>query len=131
MVDAANLACREVTGSAVIAVGNSDAPGAVLLCVYPEQCPVAATMEVVGSRWTALVLWQLDRGRQRHGELAHALPGVSPKTLTDRLRKLEAHGLLTREVFAENPPRVEYELTDTGRELLRVLELVHRAATVG
>jgi len=68
-----------------------------------------------------LVVRNLLGGRRRFGELRAALPGVSPKTLTDRLRELEQAGLVTRTMYAEIPPRVEYELTPIGHELEPVL----------
>jgi DNA-binding HxlR family transcriptional regulator len=83
----------------------------------PIFCPVQRTLTLIGYKWAGLVVWQLMDGPKRHGELLKALPGVSPKTLTDRLRELEGEGVLTRRVFAEVPPRVEYQLTDRGRSL--------------
>jgi hypothetical protein len=64
------------------------------------SCPVERTLNVIGNRWVALVVWQLMQGRKRHGELLRLLPGISPKTLTDRLRELEGRGFVSREVFA-------------------------------
>ena len=86
------------------------------------SCPVERTLSVIGNRWVALVVWQLMQGRKRHGELLRLLPGISPKTLTDRLRELEGRGFVSREVFAEVPPRVEYELTERGRSLYAIFE---------
>jgi len=88
----------------------------------PEQCPVDRTLAVIGYRWAGRVIWHLLDGRKRHGELLRAMPGISPKTLTDRLRELEHAGFLVREQFAEIPPRVEYELTERGRTLATVFE---------
>ena len=86
------------------------------------SCPVERTLNVIGNRWVALVVWQLMQGRKRHGELLRLLPGISPKTLTDRLRELEGRGFVSHEVFAEVPPRVEYELTERGRSLYAIFE---------
>ncbi|WP_240895981.1 winged helix-turn-helix transcriptional regulator [Kineococcus siccus] len=72
-------------------------------------------------RWATLVVRELLSGTKRFGELRAALPGISPKTLTDRLRHLEAHDVLSRRAFAEVPPRVEYSLTERGRRLEPVL----------
>ncbi len=95
----------------------------------PEDiCPVTRAMSLIGYKWAGLVVWQLMDGPRRHGELMKALPGISPKTLTDRLRELEGERVLTRTVYAEVPPRVEYELTDRGRSLLDVYEAMVRWA---
>ncbi|GGO36904.1 DNA-binding HxlR family transcriptional regulator [Deinococcus humi] len=74
-------------------------------------------MAVIEGKWTTLILRDLLSGTRRFGELRSSLSGISPKTLTDRLRDLEAQGVLTRQVFPEIPPRVEYTLTDKGRAL--------------
>jgi DNA-binding HxlR family transcriptional regulator len=86
-------------------------------------------MTLIGYKWAGLVVWQLMAGPKRHGELLRSLPGISPKTLTDRLRELEGEGVLTRRVFAEVPPRVEYELTERGRSLNAVYEAMIAWAT--
>lgn len=88
----------------------------------PGECPVERTLNVVGRRWVGQVLWTLLSGRKRHGQLLEAIGAISSKVLTDRLRELENAGFLTREVFAEVPPRVEYELTDRGRSLASVFD---------
>ena len=87
-----------------------------------ERCTIERTLEVIGSKWATLVLRELLAGTKRFGELRGRLTGVSPKTLTDRLRELEAHGVISRAVYAEVPPRVEYALTDKGRALRPILE---------
>jgi DNA-binding HxlR family transcriptional regulator len=76
-----------------------------------ESCPVARAMEVLDGKWTVLVIRDLLAGVRRFSQLRSSLSGISPKTLTDRLRLLEEHGLVRRTVYAEVPPRVEYELT--------------------
>lgn len=81
------------------------------------SCPVARAMDVLDSKWTMLVIRDLLAGTRRFSQLRSSLAGISPKTLTDRLRVLEAHGLVTRSIYAEVPPRVEYALTDRGRAL--------------
>ncbi len=72
---------------------------------------------VIGGKWTLLVIRDLLGGTRRFGELRRSLVGISPKTLTDRLRDLERHGIVERRMYAEIPPRVEYTLTDRGRTL--------------
>ncbi len=86
------------------------------------SCPVARAVQVLGGKWALLVIRDLLAGTRRFGELRDALEGVSPKTLTDRLRELEAAGLVRRTMYNEIPPRVEYELTDLGRASLPVIE---------
>jgi DNA-binding HxlR family transcriptional regulator len=94
-------------------------------CVETE-CPVARAMGVLDGKWTVLIIRDLLQGTRRFSELRAGLAGVSPKTLTDRLRVLEAHGLVTRSIYAQVPPRVDYELTQRGRELEPVLAALER-----
>jgi DNA-binding HxlR family transcriptional regulator len=84
-------------------------------------CPVRKTMEVIQGKWTLLILRDLMGGSRRFGELRRSLAGVSPRTLSVRLRELEAEGILTRTIYAEVPPRVEYRLTVTGAGLKTVI----------
>ena len=85
-------------------------------------CPIDRALQAVGGRWATLIvrelLWHSPR---RFGELRAALPGISPKTLTAQLRHLETAGVLTRQAFAEIPPRVEYRLTARGQQLEPIL----------
>lgn len=85
-------------------------------------CPVETTLALIGDKWKVLILRDLMPGAKRFGELKRSIGGVSQKVLTSQLRQMEADGLVTREVFAEVPPRVEYALTDTGRSLAPVLD---------
>jgi DNA-binding HxlR family transcriptional regulator len=87
-----------------------------------NACPVARALGVLDGKWTMLVIRDLLRGTRRFSELRASLAGISPKTLTDRLRSLEEHGLVERRVYAEIPPRVEYSLTARGRGLTPVLD---------
>ncbi|WP_221473097.1 winged helix-turn-helix transcriptional regulator [Planomonospora venezuelensis] len=82
------------------------------------------TLAFVGSKWTPLVIFRLRSGPRRYGELLQLLPGISPKTLADRLQTLEAEGLLTRTVHPDKPPRVEYALTGRGRGLSDILDAI-------
>ena len=86
-----------------------------------ETCPVARAVRVLDGKWTMLVIRDLLAGTRRFSELRASLAGISPKTLTDRLRDLEQHGLVERTSYAEIPPRVEYRLTPAGRTLEPVL----------
>ena len=83
-------------------------------------CPVRKTMEIIQGKWTLLILRDLMGGSRRFGELRRSLEGVSPRTLSVRLRELEAEGILTRKIYAEVPPRVEYRLTGKGAGLKTV-----------
>jgi DNA-binding HxlR family transcriptional regulator len=85
-------------------------------------CGIERTLEVLDGKWTTLLVRELLAGPRRFGELRTALGNPSAKTVTERLRALERHGVLTRTVFAEVPPRVVYELTEQGHSLRSVLE---------
>jgi len=89
--------------------------------VHDASCAVAATAEIVATKWTPLIVHDLSEGPRRFKELEHACPGISPRTLSERLDMLEEHGVLVRRSYPESPPRVEYELTDKGRGLLPIV----------
>lgn len=86
------------------------------------KCPVAITLEIIGGKWKALILWHLSFKTLRFSQLQRRLRGVTQKMLTQQLRELERDRMLHREVFAEVPPRVEYSLTDDGRSLQPILQ---------
>jgi DNA-binding HxlR family transcriptional regulator len=83
----------------------------------PYICGIDAAMDVVSGKWKSLILWELDHGKKRFGELRRGLPGVSEKMLSQQIREMEEDGLVSRQVFPEVPPRVEYSLTEEGRSL--------------
>jgi DNA-binding HxlR family transcriptional regulator len=85
-------------------------------------CAVELTAKLVGDKWTLLIIRDLAEGCKRFGHLQKSVTGISPRTLSDRLSGLEEAGLITREAFAEIPPRVEYRLTEMGRGLIPVLD---------
>ncbi len=85
-------------------------------------CPIERTAALIGDRWTPLIVRDLAPGCRRFSELQRSLSGISPKTLSDRLRRLEEAGVVARACFAEKPPRVEYRLTEKGRALLGIIE---------
>jgi len=89
-------------------------------------CPVCATAELVCGKWTMLILRDLVEGPSRFCELERSLAGISPRTLSLRLRALEEEGVVVRETFGEVPPRVEYSLTDKGRALVPLVEDMRR-----
>jgi DNA-binding HxlR family transcriptional regulator len=85
--------------------------------IYGQRCPVAKTLEVVGDRWTLLVVRDLLRGARRFHDLQSGLPGLAPNILSERLKLMEQHALVSRRFYSEHPPRAEYELTAKGKEL--------------
>ena len=86
-----------------------------------ENCPVEATLELIGGKYKALILWHLFESKLRFSELRKLLKNATPKMLTQQLRELEANDLIHREVFPVVPPKVEYSLTEAGRSLLPIL----------
>jgi DNA-binding HxlR family transcriptional regulator len=89
---------------------------------YNKTCPVCRTAEIVCGKWTLLVIRDLAEGRSRFCELERSLQGISPRTLSLRLRALEEEGIVERQTYPEVPPRVEYALTDKGRALVPLIE---------
>jgi DNA-binding HxlR family transcriptional regulator len=87
-----------------------------------ESCPVARAVAVLDGKWTMLIVRDLLGGVRRFSDLRASLAGISPKTLTDRLRELEVEGIVTRTIYAEIPPRVEYRLTTAGLRLRPVID---------
>src|SRR5436305_10184075 len=85
-------------------------------------CPIARTAEIISGKWTLLIIRDLASGVKRFNQLERSLHGISPKTLSERLRSLEEEGIIIRQTFAEVPPRVEYSLTTKGRDLSIVIE---------
>src|SRR3954468_12537538 len=86
-----------------------------------HSCSVAACAAIIGAKWTALLVHDLSEGARRFSELEHACPGISPRTLSERLRVLEQEELVVRHSYPESPPRVEYTLTEKGRGLLPII----------
>ena len=86
-----------------------------------DICPVAVTLDLIGGKYKALILWYLADGRRRFSELRKMISNATPKMLTQQLRELEAQDLIHREVFPVVPPKVEYSLTETGRSLMPIL----------
>ncbi|MBI3233285.1 MAG: helix-turn-helix transcriptional regulator [Bacteroidetes bacterium] len=81
------------------------------------QCPVTATIQIIGGKWKPIIIYFLVSGTRRFGEIAVRIPTISRKVLTEQLKELERDGLIIREQFKEIPPRVEYSLTDLGKSL--------------
>lgn len=87
------------------------------------ECPVATTVNLIGNKWKLLILRNLIyNGEQRFTDFVKSIPGISKKVLTDDLRALENDGLVTREVFAEIPPKVVYSLSELGKSLKPILD---------
>ena len=93
---------------------------------HDGSCSVAATAEIVATKWTPLIVHDLSEGPRRFMQLEHACPGISPRTLSERLDMLERQGVLIRRSYPESPPRVEYELNDKGRALLPIIRAMRK-----
>jgi DNA-binding HxlR family transcriptional regulator len=91
-----------------------------------ETCPVCATADIICGKWTILVIRDLAEGRTRFCELERSLAGISPRTLSLRLRALEEEGIVERHTYPEVPPRVEYSLTAKGRALAPLIDDMRR-----
>ena len=94
-----------------------------------ESCPVTACAEILSGKWTILLIRDLADGRSRFCELERSLEGISPRTLSLRLRALEEQGIVERKTFPEVPPRVEYALTAKGRALVPIIESMREYGT--
>ncbi len=93
---------------------------------YSQVCPIARTLDIVGDRWTMLIVRDLFLGRTRFKQFLASSPGLPSKLLSDRLKKLEQHGLIQRVVYSQHPLRAEYRLTDNGRSLAPLLKEIVR-----
>ena len=88
---------------------------------HMQNCPVEATLDLIGGKYKALILWNLSSQKLRYSQLRDLLSGITPKMLTQQLRELESRQLVHREVFPIVPPKVEYSLTDLGKSLMPIL----------
>lgn len=88
------------------------------------ECPMTATISIIGGKWKPIIIWVLIPGPKRFGELHKTISGIALKVLSRHLKELEADGIISRKVYAEVPPRVEYTLTDKGRALNAAMELL-------
>ena len=96
---------------------------------FLQSCPVARTLDLVGERWTLLIVRDLLSGAKRFQDLQESLQGAAPSLLSDRLKTLEAHGLARRDFYSDHPPRATYALTEKGRELGMVVLALGRWGT--
>src|SRR6478752_7391652 len=94
-----------------------------------DCCPVSATAEILAGKWTILLIRDLADGRSRFCELERSLDGISPRTLSLRLRALEEEGILERRTYPEVPPRVEYALTEKGLALVPIIDSMRTYGT--
>lgn len=88
------------------------------------ECPMTATISIIGGKWKPIIIWVLIPGPRRFGELHKTIPGIALKVLSRHLKELEADGVISRKVYAEVPPRVEYTLTNKGRALNDAMQLL-------
>ena len=91
------------------------------VCTADGRCPIEDTLDLIAGKWKILIVWWLQDGALRFGELRRRIPTVTQKMLTQQLRQMEAEGLVRREVFAQVPPKVIYSLTERGQSLRPVL----------
>jgi DNA-binding HxlR family transcriptional regulator len=89
-----------------------------------QNCPVTATMQLIGGKWKILILYLIDNDINRFGKMGMVLKDVSKQMLTTQLRELEADGIIERKIYPEIPPRVEYFLTEKGKSLLPIIHLM-------
>lgn len=92
---------------------------------FSYQCPVEITIGLLSGKWKCLMLWHLHEDKKRYRDLRDLVPGVSEKMLSQQLREMEKDGLLTKTVYPEIPPRVEYQLTERGHSLYPILQQMH------
>lgn len=93
------------------------------------ECPVATTVQLIGSKWKLLILRNLLQRPYRFNELRRTIPGISQKVLTDSLRSMEEDGIITRTVFLETPPHVEYSLSELGNTMRPIIEAMQAWGT--
>lgn len=94
------------------------------------ECPIATTVQLIGNKWKLLIIRNLIyNGKQRFTDFIKSIPAISKKVLTDNLRALENDGIITRKVFAEVPPRVEYSLSELGNTLKPILDAMEKWGT--
>lgn len=94
------------------------------------MCPMTATLKVIGGKWKGVILYYLLSGTKRFNELRRLMPDVTQRMLTRQLRELEADGIVVRVVYPEVPPKVEYSLTEAGRSLTPILDLMHQWGSI-
>lgn len=94
------------------------------------NCSMELTMDLIGGKWKIRILWYLNMGTKRFSELKRLIPDITPKMLTNQLREMENDNLITRKVYPEVPPKVEYSSTDYGKSLQDILERMCKWGTL-
>lgn len=94
-------------------------------CAHYRTCPMVIVQKLISGKWKILILWNLSHETLRFSDLKRKLPDITQKMLTNQLRSLEEDGLISRTVYPVVPPKVEYALTDIGKEMLPVLESMY------
>lgn len=97
--------------------------------MYLGECNLTYAIQMMGGRWKLLILMRLENGKQRFAELNRQIPNITERMLALQLREMERDGLITRKVYAEIPPKVEYDLTNIGRDLLPICAALHEWGT--
>lgn len=92
--------------------------------ISDENCPLRKTLEIIGGKWTMLIIYQINERTIRYGELKRCIVGISEKMLISQLKFLCDKGLVHKKSFPEIPPKVEYTLTDSGKELLPIIQTI-------
>ncbi|MDP0488498.1 MAG: helix-turn-helix domain-containing protein [Fusobacterium sp. JB021] len=90
------------------------------------KCPIELTIDILGGKWRSLILWHLNIEVLRFTEIRKIVPGISKKVLSEHLRELEKNGLIERKIYPEVPPKVEYKITEKGKELAEILNLMEK-----
>ncbi len=93
---------------------------------YNQTCPIARTLDIIGDRWTMLIVRDLFRGETRFNQFLASSPGLPPKLLADRLKRLVEHGLVQRAIYSQHPLRAAYRLTEDGQSLAPIVEAIAR-----
>lgn len=95
-------------------------------CLRFDQCPMVLVQDIVSGKWKILILWYLSYSTLRFSDIQKKLPNVTQKVLSRQLKSLEEDKIIHREVYPVVPPKVEYSLTETGRKLIPILEMMHQ-----
>lgn len=95
-------------------------------CVQYEQCPMVLIQDMISGKWKILILWYLSYKKLRFSDIQRKLPNVSQKVLSRQLKSLEEDNLIHRKVYPDVPIKVEYSLTDTGKKMVPILEMMHK-----
>ncbi|WP_183572569.1 winged helix-turn-helix transcriptional regulator [Mucilaginibacter sp. X5P1] len=90
--------------------------------IKASDCPIAATIDVIGGKWKPIIIWLLIQDVKRFGELHRSIPGIALKVLNRQLKELEADSIITRTAYPEVPPRVEYALSEKGKTLTDIMK---------